>query len=61
MEATATTADVLKIASAIAIWTPFCTASNSPPSASISTDTSTMATMPTPEIGLVDDPTRPAM
>lgn len=63
MVATASTAVVVKIASAM----PSLPASGEPgrprsaPTASSRSDTSVMAMMPTPEIGLVDEPTSPAM
>ncbi|CFE02976.1 Uncharacterised protein [Bordetella pertussis] len=63
MEATATTAEVVKIARAMPICSPCGVASRPSPRwmASMSSDTSTIATMPTPEIGLVDEPISPAM
>eukprot|EP00952_Eustigmatos_sp_NYUAD-ZCMA_P003352 14655-Eustigmatos_ZCMA.PRE.1 len=63
MVATATTADVVKMASAM----PSLLASGEPtmplsaPIANRSSDTNVMAMMPMPEIGLDDEPISPAM
>ncbi|MNY23688.1 hypothetical protein D3C86_1573650 [compost metagenome] len=63
IDATATTADVVKMASAIANLPPSGVpiSPSSVPTPRISSDTRITAMMPMPEIGLADEPTSPAI